>query len=99
MPAVKHTVKYLKSTSDAIKEITETRELTKTKAIRLKCLDCSGGSASEVRECIIPLCPLWPFRMGSKPAGRVDSTQTVIVSASKQRKKVSPYGLKAGETN
>lgn len=37
------------------------------KAIRLKCLDCSGGSKSEAENCIIPDCPLWPFRMGKNP--------------------------------
>lgn len=34
------------------------------KAIRAKCLDCSGGSAQEVRLCPIKDCPLFAFRMG-----------------------------------
>lgn len=34
------------------------------RAVRLKCLDCSGGSEKEVRECVIPSCALYPFRMG-----------------------------------
>lgn len=37
------------------------------KAIRAKCLDCCGGMESEVRKCVIPACPLWPFRMGRNP--------------------------------
>lgn len=37
---------------------------TPTKAIRAKCLDCSGGSVSEVRKCAAKVCPLFPFRMG-----------------------------------
>jgi hypothetical protein len=37
---------------------------TPTRAIRAKCLDCSGGSQSEVRKCVAVECPLWPFRMG-----------------------------------
>lgn len=37
------------------------------KAIRAKCLDCSAGQANEVRECNIPDCPLYPFRMGHNP--------------------------------
>jgi hypothetical protein len=37
------------------------------KAIRAKCLDCSGGNAAEVRECRIEDCALHPFRMGSNP--------------------------------
>lgn len=40
---------------------------TPLKAIRAKCLDCSCGSAAEVRECVIPTCPLFPFRMGHNP--------------------------------
>lgn len=37
------------------------------KAIRAKCLDCSGGSEAEARKCVAVRCPLWPFRMGSSP--------------------------------
>lgn len=38
------------------------------KAIRAKCIDCSGGSQSEVRKCTVTYCPLWPLRMGTVPA-------------------------------
>jgi hypothetical protein len=37
------------------------------KAIRAKCLDCSGGVPSEVRDCLVKNCALYPFRMGSNP--------------------------------
>ncbi len=37
------------------------------KAIRAKCLDCSGENAIEVAECPIQRCPLWPFRAGKNP--------------------------------
>ena len=37
------------------------------KAIRAKCIDCSGGQLKEVKECIITDCPLYPFRMGTNP--------------------------------
>ena len=37
------------------------------RAIRSKCLDCSGGVPSEVRKCVAATCALWPFRMGSNP--------------------------------
>lgn len=43
------------------------QRMTPLKAIRAKCLDCSCGSAAEVRECVIPTCPLFPFRMGHNP--------------------------------
>jgi hypothetical protein len=37
------------------------------RAIRAKCIDCSGGNASEVCKCTAPAYPLWPFRMGANP--------------------------------
>ena len=37
------------------------------KALRLRCIDCSGGSANEVRLCTAIQCPAWPFRMGENP--------------------------------
>lgn len=41
--------------------------LTPVKAIRKNCLDCSGGSIKEVRECIVKSCPLYDFRLGTNP--------------------------------
>lgn len=38
------------------------------KAIRAKCIDCSGGEHAEVRNCTIVLCDLHPYRMGTDPA-------------------------------
>lgn len=40
---------------------------TPIKAIRAKCLDCSNYQPSAVRECVIPHCALYPFRMGTNP--------------------------------
>lgn len=37
------------------------------RAIRAKCLDCSGGSHAEVADCSIRLCALFPFRLGKNP--------------------------------
>ena len=37
------------------------------RAIRMKCIDCSGYSANEVKLCTIPHCPLYEFRFGKKP--------------------------------
>ena len=42
------------------------KEITPMKAIRLKCLDCSCGQLSDVKECSIKNCALYPFRMGYK---------------------------------
>lgn len=41
--------------------------MTPLKAIRAKCLDCSAGSAKEVRLCPVKSCPLWEYRFGKRP--------------------------------
>jgi hypothetical protein len=38
--------------------------LTASKAIRAKCLDCSGDNSAEIRRCQVFECPLWRYRMG-----------------------------------
>jgi len=43
------------------------KHLTPIKAIRQKCLDCCCDSAKEVKECNIPNCSLYKFRMGKNP--------------------------------
>jgi hypothetical protein len=43
------------------------RQLTPVQAIRLKCLDCSGGQRAEVRLCPMTDCPLYVFRMRCNP--------------------------------
>lgn len=40
---------------------------TALKAIRAKCLDCTSGSISEVRDCGLADCPLHRFRLGKNP--------------------------------
>lgn len=60
--AIKHTFKYLRSASNGIEERIETRNLTRSQAIKFNCLDCAGGVVAEVRECHIKTCPLWVFR-------------------------------------
>ena len=40
---------------------------TPIKAIRARCLDCSGGQHSEVRKCVAFDCPSWAYRMGDNP--------------------------------
>lgn len=45
----------------------EDKTMTPIKSIRKCCLECSGGSAKEVRECKITDCPLYSFRLGKNP--------------------------------
>ena len=38
--------------------------LSRSKAIRMKCIDCCCGNMAEVRRCPVTNCPLWRYRMG-----------------------------------
>lgn len=38
--------------------------ISRSKAIRLKCIDCCAGQSAEVRKCPATSCPLWRYRMG-----------------------------------
>ena len=40
--------------------------MTRSQAIREKCLDCCCGQRAEIRNCEIKTCPLWRFRMGKE---------------------------------
>ena len=40
---------------------------TPLRAIRRRCLDCSGYSAAEVRDCDFTDCALFTYRMGKRP--------------------------------
>jgi hypothetical protein len=42
----------------------KTMNLTRRRAIREGCLNCSSWSLKEVRECIFKDCPLYPYRSG-----------------------------------
>ena len=41
---------------------------TPVKAIRKKCLDCSCFQPKEVRLCTCVDCPIYPYRMGTRPS-------------------------------
>lgn len=43
-----------------------TERISRSKAIRLKCLDCCAGQSAEVRKCDLTKCPLWRYRMGKE---------------------------------
>lgn len=40
------------------------QRLTRTKAIRAKCLECMCGQKGEVKHCPCADCPLFPYRLG-----------------------------------
>lgn len=41
--------------------------MTLREAIKGKCLECSCGDRNEVKNCLIPSCALYPFRLGKNP--------------------------------
>ena len=43
-----------------------TERIGRSKAIRLKCIDCCCGNMTEVRKCPAENCPLWRYRMGKE---------------------------------
>jgi hypothetical protein len=52
------------------------------KAIRAKCVDCSGGSVAEARRCALTHCVLWAFRMGRNPFyGKASTSEFEIEAA------------------
>lgn len=40
--------------------------LTRSKAIKAKCLDCCCGQYTEVKKCPATKCPLWTYRLGKE---------------------------------
>jgi hypothetical protein len=50
-----------------------TTKRTPLQAIRAKCLDCSNRLKSEVTECPIKDCPLWPMREGKDPWAQTET--------------------------
>jgi hypothetical protein len=40
------------------------KRITPLRAIRRKCIECSGGNKREARLCGIVECELYPFRLG-----------------------------------
>ena len=61
--------------------------LTPVKAIRAKCLDCCCGHPSEVRICTASKCPLYPYRMGTRPKVGGD----ILEDATAHPQKESPH--------
>lgn len=40
---------------------------SRTKAIKARCLDCSGNNTQEVKNCKFTTCDLYPYRLGKSP--------------------------------
>lgn len=71
----------------AVAGIEQKEAKTPMRAIRLKCLDCSTGSAHEVSLCEVDDCPLWKYRMGKNPNAR-KPTEKEREASKKRMKKI-----------
>lgn len=63
------------------------------KAIRAKCLDCSTYTISEIRNCVIKNCSLYPFRLGKNPFRTVVMTEERKLAASNRCQKMREIRL------
>ena len=55
------------------------KKLNNASAIKNHCLDCSGGSKQDRKDCNIIDCALFPFRFGTNPGRKkVDYTDEQI---------------------
>ena len=68
------------------------------KAIRAFCLDCCGGSSTEVRECTSKRCPLKPFRFGRNPYIKREMTEEQREQAKERLAKAREAKEKGGKT-
>lgn len=50
--------------------------VSQLRAIRRKCVECSGNSSDEVKGCLVTDCPLFPYRFGKSPNTIKDYEQT-----------------------
>lgn len=70
------------------------------KAIRAKCLECSNGSAADVRNCPIEQCELFPFRYGKNPYNRRTLTDEQKAEVLERfRKNRAKKGVEGDETD
>ena len=59
-----------KPTGNGFKPIPQ--RLTPLQAIKTYCYQCSGENHAEVTRCVIPTCPLYPYRKGKSGRKRPD---------------------------
>ena len=64
--------------------MSDEKTLTPMKAIRAKCIECSGGSSNEVKACELTDCPLYALRFGKRPNNKpreISDEQRAILRA------------------
>jgi hypothetical protein len=72
-------VAYANPAVSALKPLTQIIPIVFTQG---RCVDCSGGCPSEVRNCKHNACSLWPLRLGHNPnrAGIGGSTEDIAIA-------------------
>ena len=78
------------STSKQQPKTTRPRIKTPLKAIKAKCLDCSGDVAENVKFCPISTCPLFLYRFGAEP------TTEVVTSVKRKTAKTTARTRRVG---
>jgi hypothetical protein len=63
------------------------RHLAMMTIARAKCRECCCGSTAEIRKCTCTTCPLWPYRMGKRPAARRKSERGAAARAARKTKR------------
>ena len=53
--------------NETIQNTSSEKRISPLKAIKERCIDCSGGSFNEVKVCTATNCALYPFRLGKNP--------------------------------
>ena len=67
--------------------------LSRAKAIRRFCINCCGGSVSEVRKCAITDCALYEYRFGPGRAGnRIESMAEFVAHRTQNGKNSGEVG-------
>ena len=67
------------------------------KAIRAKCIDCSGGSANEVKLCTVNECELYPFRFGKNPFRKSNLSEEQKQQRAEHCRNISPFKTNSSE--
>lgn len=58
-------INSIKTEEDFIKEVNDNRNVLR--AVLYYCYGCSSYQLSEVKNCTVTNCPLYPFRLGKNP--------------------------------
>ncbi len=64
--------------------IIEVEDYSRGKAIKAMCGECMGWDCNPKKECTSPLCPLYPFRAGSRIASHTAQAAAKVRSVAQK---------------